>query len=290
MHSLYAVLALCLLRFGTIRKEHTVARMTFRSAIVLATLAASSSAHAQQVNPAEALNQATQLLAAVPSAPSAGVEQIAALRTDFADFASAYLAGPTTPATGTTGTVGTSGRSDTSRDWRAKYQRVEADLGALLGPVGGGASSVPLDPDTRARLDRVRSQLQLFYAATMSEPDGNPIAHTGAPQTPSTGAPATPRPPVAPTGEAPQTAGAQATPPAGGSASPTSSMSQSAGNRNSQVDTEWGTALAMLDRVERILDDAIKEPGKINIDRASIDEIRAEIAQIQTMLRATIKN
>jgi hypothetical protein len=64
----------------------------------------------------------------------------------------------------------------------------------------------------------------------------------------------------------------------------------SAGNRNSQVDTEWGTALAMLDRVERILNDATKEPGKINIDRASIDEIRAEIAQVRTMLRATAKN
>jgi hypothetical protein len=262
--------------------------MTFTSAIVLTALAASSSVHAQQVDPAEALNQATQMLAAVPSAPSTGVEQIAALRTDFADFASAYLAGPGTSVTGTAGAVGTSGRSAPA-DWRAKYQRVEADLGALLGPVGGGASIVPLDPDTRARLDGVRSQLRMFYAATMSQPDGNPIAHTGAPQTSSTGAPVAPRPPVAPTGEAPQTTAAQATPPAGGSGSPTSAL-PSAGNRNSQVDTEWGTALAMLDRVERILNDATKEPGKINIDRASIDEIRAEIAQVRTMLRATAKN
>jgi hypothetical protein len=289
MDSFYAVLAPGLLRFRPIRKEHTVARMTFTSAIVLTALAASSSVHAQPINPAEALNQATQMLAAVPSAPSAGVEQIAMLRTDFADFASAYLAGPGTPATGTAGAVGTSGRGDALGDWRAKYQRVEADLGALLGPVGG-AATVTLDPETRARLDGVRSQLRMFYAATMSQPDGNPIAHTGAPQTSSTGAPAAPRPPVAPTGEAPQTPPVQATPPAGGSASPTGGASPSAARRNSQVDTEWGTALAMLDRVERILNDATREPGKINIDRASIDEIRAEIGQIRTMLRATIKN
>ena len=260
-------------------------RMTFTSAIVLMALAASSSVHAQQVNPAESLNQATQMLAAVPSAPSGGVEQIAALRTDFADFASAYLAGPATPATGTAGAVGTSGRSDAPVDWRAKYQRVEADLAALLGPVGGGAASVTLDPETRARLDGVRSQLRMFYAATMSQPDGNPIAHTGAPQTSSTGAPATPGPPVAPTGEAPQTPSAQAA-----ASTPSTPATPPAGNRNSQVDTEWGTALAMLDRVERILNDATKEPGKINIDRASIDEIRAEIAQVKTMLRPAIKN
>jgi hypothetical protein len=255
--------------------------MTFTSAMVLATLAASSSVHAQQVTPTEALNQATQMLAAVPSAPSAGVDQIAALRQDFTDFASAYLAGPATPATATAGAVGTSGRSDAPGDWRAKYQRVEADLRALLGPVGGGAPTVALDPDTRARLDGVRSQLQMFYAATLSQPDGNPVAHTGAPPPSSTGTPAAPRPPVAPTGEAPQTTPTQTT---------TTQATPSAGNRISQVDTEWGTAIAMLDRVERILDDATKEPGKINIDRASIDEIRAEIGQIRTMLRGAIKN
>jgi len=278
-----------------------VVRMTFTSAIILTALAASSSVHAQQVTPADALNQATQTLAAIPSAPSPAAEQIATLRTDFADFASLYLTGPGTPATGTTGAVGTTGRSDAPGDSRTKYQRVEADLAALLGPVGGGASGVTLDPETRARLDAVRSHLQMFYAATMSQADGNPIAHTGVPQTSSSGAAVASRPPVAPTGEAPQTTGAQATSPAGGSASPTGgtppggtpsigSASSSAANRTSQLDTEWGTAFAMLDRIERILNDAISEPGKVKIDRASIDEMRAEIAQIRTMLRGTIKN
>jgi len=270
-----------------------VVRMTVTSAFVLIALAASSSVHAQQVNPADALDEATLMLAGVRAAPSAGADQIAALRKDFTDFASAYLAGATTPTTATPGATGTSGRADTPIDWRAKYQRVEADFAALLGPVGGGASAastVPLDPDTRTQLEKIRSRLQMFYATTMSQPGGNPIAHTGALQPSSTGAPAAPRPPIAPTGEAPQTTGTQAVPPAGASASPTGGASPSAGNRNSQIDTEWGTALAMLDRIERILNDATKEPGKINIDRASIDEIRAEIGQVRTMLRGTIKN
>jgi hypothetical protein len=161
-----------------------VVRMTVTSAIVFIALAASSSVHAQQINPADALDEATLMLAGVPAAPSAGADQIAALRKDFTDFASAYLAGSTTPATATPGATGTSGRADAPVDWRAKYQRVEADFAALLGPVGAGASAVStvtLDPDTRTQLEKVRSRLQMFYAATMSQPGGNPVAHTGAP-------------------------------------------------------------------------------------------------------------
>ena len=261
-------------------------RMTFTSAIVLTALAASSSVHAQQVNPADALNQATQMIAALPRAPSAGADQIAALRQDFTDFASAYLTGPATPATGTPGAVGTTGRTEAPADWRTRYQRVEADLAALLGPVGGGTSAAPsiaLDSDTRARLETVRSQLRMFYTATMSQPDGNPVVHTGTPQSSSNAAAAAAPPPVPPTGEAPQTTRAQA-PAAGADAAP------STRNRNSEVDTQWGTALTMLDRMERILNDATKQPGKIDIDRGSIDEMRAEIAQIRAMLRAAVKN
>ena len=50
------------------QKEHTVVRMTFTPAIVLIALAASASLHAQQVNPAEALNQAKQTLTSRSSA------------------------------------------------------------------------------------------------------------------------------------------------------------------------------------------------------------------------------
>jgi hypothetical protein len=117
----------------------------------------------------------------------------------------------------------------------------------------------------------------------MSQPDGNPVAHTGTPQSSSTGAAAAPPAPVSPTGEAPQTTRAQAPAPGG-------DVTPSTGNRNPEVDTQWGTALALLDRMERILNDATKEPGKIEIDRGAIDEMRAEIAQIRVMLRAAVRN
>jgi hypothetical protein len=51
------------------------------------------------------------------------------------------------------------------------------------------------------------------------------------------------------------------------------------------VDTDLGTALALLDRIQRILADATKdEMGKVSIDRGAIDEIRAEVTQIKTIL------
>jgi hypothetical protein len=275
-----------------------VLRMTFRSALVMTAFALSSSVYAQQVHPEESLNEATQLLGTMTAGPGAPDSRIAALKQDFTDFAAAYLAAPGTapPATATSGAVGTSGRSDAAHgDWRAKYQRVEADLTALLGPAGGTqpAAAASLDPNTRARLEDVRSRLHMFYAATLGQPGGNPVAHTASTQTSAAVAQAPARPPVAPTAEAPQTTRADAGQ-AGqaGQASQPNAMPNAtvaaAAQRTAtpQVDTQWGSALAMLDRMQRILDDAIKDPGKVAIDRAAIDELRAEIAQIRTLLRS----
>ena len=254
-------------------------RMTFRCALVITALALSSSVQAQQIRPEESLNEATQLLGTITAAPGATDRRIAALKEDFTDFAATYLAAPVRPATATTGAVGTSGRSEDARgDWRAKYQRVEADLAALLGPVGGTqpAAAASLDPDARARLERVRSRLQMFYAATLGQPGGNPVAHTASTQTSAAVAQAPARPPVAPTAEAPQTTRADA----GQAARSTQRTAPP------EVDSQWGSALAMLDRMQRILDDAIKDSGKVTIDRAAIDELRAEIAQVRTLLRS----
>jgi hypothetical protein len=263
-----------------------VSPMTFSSAIVVVTLALSSSVDARQIRPEDSLNEATQLVGQL-NAPQAGGEQIAALKQDFTDFASAYLAAPSasTPATATPGAVGTGGRADARNDWRAKYQRVESDLTALLGPAGGSAppaAAAPLDPDTRARLEGIRRRLQIFYAATLGQPDGNPVAHTGAPQPRAADAPATAGVPIAPTAQAPQTMRSESPSAAGAGAGSSGS--------SPQVDAPFGTEVAMLDRMQRILDDAIKEPGKISLDRASIDELRAEIAQIRTVLQARQKN
>jgi len=74
----------------------------------------------------------------------------------------------------------------------------------------------------------------------------------------------------------------------------------------SATDTDHGTALMLLDRVAAVLDAAIKgkstESGavgtsgsddgtvKVVVDRAALDEIRAEIAQIRLLLNAESKS
>jgi len=263
-------------------KEHTVASMTFRSALVAAALAVSSTVFAQPTGADGSLMQAAQLVAQV-TVPQTGGEPIAALKQDFTDFATAYLATADSPAAAVTpGAVGTSGRADTRADWRTKYQRVEADLAALLGPVGNRASftaAAQLDPDTRSRLESVRTRLQIFYAATLGQPDGNPVAHTGTPATRPTETTGTAQAPVAPTAQAPQTVRSE---------SPTSTATPPAptGGTNPLVDTAFGSAIAMLDRMQRILDEATKDPGKVSLDRPSVDEMRAEIAQIRTLLQS----
>jgi hypothetical protein len=269
-----------------------VSRIMFAFAMAIGFVAHSSSAQAQ-ASAQESLNQATQLLGAIAaSSESDAGRRIATLEKDFADFVSTY-AGSAAPsaASGTAGAVGTTGvAADT--DWRARYRRVEDDLAALIGSTTSSSSPTPsslsLDADTRSQLEMVRSHLQTFYAATMSAPDGNPVARTGAPQTGATAAPSSAAPPVAPTAEAPQTPSAQ---PAPAPTSPTATAppppsAPAATPRVPQVDTDLGGALALLDRVQRILDDAVKEPGKAPaIDRAAIDEMRAEITQVRTMLK-----
>ena len=46
------------------------------------------------------------------------------------------------------------------------------------------------------------------------------------------------------------------------------------------------TALPLLDRVQRLLDAAIKDGlGKVELDRGTVDEMRAEIAQIRAAIQ-----
>jgi len=255
--------------------------MTFSFAVAAAALALSSSVRAQQVSPEDSLRDAAKLVGELNGSSSAA-DQIAALKRDFTDFATAYLAAASSaaPAPATAAAVGTSGRVDARADWRMKYQRVEADLAALLGPVGSppSTSAVSLDADTRTRLETARTHLQIFYAATLGQPDGNPVSHTGAAPLAASELPDATRAPIAPTAQAPQTLHSEAPPALDRPAAQSKPVTQ--------VDMQLGDALAMLDRVQRILDDAIKEPGKISLDRGSIDEMRAEIAQIRSMLQS----
>src|SRR5262252_6784745 len=126
--------------------------MTFSLVVAAASLAVSSSAYAQQIRPEDSFQVAAQLMGELNA--ESGGEPIAALKRDFNDFAATYLeaAQGAAGATATPGAVGTTGRAEARTDWRAKYQRVEADLATLLGPVGTppSTSAVSLDPDTRA--------------------------------------------------------------------------------------------------------------------------------------------
>jgi len=98
-----------------------------------------------------------------------------------------------------------------------------------------------------------------------------PLALAGLLQTPT--APAA----TAPATTTPRTVTPQvATPP---SAKPPSATPK--------AETEFGTALALIDRMQRVLDGATKdELGKVSIGRADIDEMRSELAQIRTILDA----
>ena len=54
-----------------------------------------------------------------------------------------------------------------------------------------------------------------------------------------------------------------------------------------KVETEFGTALVLIDRMQRVLDEATKdELGKVSLKRGDIDELRAELGQIRTILEA----
>ena len=57
----------------------------------------------------------------------------------------------------------------------------------------------------------------------------------------------------------------------------------------SEVDSEFGTALAMIDHIQKILDDAIDgKTGPVTIDRGKVDEMRAELAQIRISLKGGV--
>jgi hypothetical protein len=48
---------------------------------------------------------------------------------------------------------------------------------------------------------------------------------------------------------------------------------------------DMSTPVALLDRMQRILDDATKDSlGKVSLDRSGVDELRAEIAQVRASI------
>jgi hypothetical protein len=256
--------------------------------------------------PQQHLEEARKLLhdTAVPP-DSDAAKRLSSLQQNFADFAGAYLmqerAGTTEP----------SDAAGAARpDWRSRYLVVEADLTTLLGPPNAPevvAGMTGLDAQARDRLRQVRTHLQTFYAATMGSREGNPVAHTGS--APNEQAP------VVPTAAAPQTPPAtRATPEAADSAlaATTAATQETPARPRDQPTTptagiDPATALLLLDRIQSILDEAVKGEsptsvtaigtsgtsggnrsaagGKVTIDRGLLDEIRAELSQIRALLQ-----
>jgi hypothetical protein len=260
--------------------------------------------------PNQHLEAVRNLLRDAPAPPDEeAAKRIAALQQDFAEFASEYLMQGSSRATPEP--VEPAGARQAS--WRTRYLLVEADLTALLGPADApvAASGTPrLDPELRDRLQQIRTHLQTFYAATIQAREGNPVAHTGS--APRTGTTANAQTPVALTAAAPQTPPPVRmnpdAPDAGVGA--TSVKPQTAPQQDPAVPPTVGidpaTALALLDRIQSILEGAAKgesptsvapigtsgttggkaaASGKVTLDRALFDEIRAELTQIRALLK-----
>ena len=54
----------------------------------------------------------------------------------------------------------------------------------------------------------------------------------------------------------------------------------------SVADTEYGTAIILLERIQKMLDDAADgQTGTVKMDRGVIDELRAEVTQVRLALK-----
>jgi hypothetical protein len=53
----------------------------------------------------------------------------------------------------------------------------------------------------------------------------------------------------------------------------------------SLADTEFGTAIVLLERVQKVLDDAAGKTGNVTLDRGVLDELRAEVTQARLTLK-----
>jgi hypothetical protein len=288
------------------------------TALIVTVMLTTVSARAQtQSTPQQDLDAAAAMLrgASASSSTEAG-RQIETLQHDFADFMSSYAQRDARTTTG--------GGLDASAeaDWRTKYLIVEADLMTLLGPpnAAAGTGAPGLDAGTRASLQQARTRLGTFYASTLDARAGNPVAHTGAqagradvpvpptgaaPQTPGVAQPsAAQRPaeqvpaptPATPSAASTPTSDAAATTPQAAPASSTAVIS----------DGDLGTASMLLDRMRGLLNEALNpdskskskteavgtsgkvgSSGHVTVERATLDEILAEVSQLQAMLRTS---
>jgi hypothetical protein len=228
-----------------------------------------------QTQPLTLLNEAKQILETVPDTV-ADPPALANLRRDFATLQAMYLAqtssSPSTAAGGSsrtgittgasTGVVGAAGGAGSQpvgtsgslplvapADWRTQYALVSSDIAAL--DAAGNIN--PRSDALRTSLEQLRSRLEKFFTSTISQTASPPGSTIAAPQ-PSPQAATSPKP-----------------------------------DAETRANSE---ALALLQRMEALLNrnidnkgDSLKESGLVKMDRADVDEIKAEIADLKAMLR-----
>ena len=55
----------------------------------------------------------------------------------------------------------------------------------------------------------------------------------------------------------------------------------------SVADTEYGTEILLLERIQKVLDEAADgQTGSVKMDRGMLDELRAEVTQVRLALKA----
>jgi hypothetical protein len=76
-------------------------------------------------------------------------------------------------------------------------------------------------------------------------------------------------------------------------AMPTTTSPQPPSAQAPATDTDHGTVIALLDRIQKVLDTAVDDQkakgGSVSIDRGLIDEMRAEVTQVKVTLQGEKK-
>jgi hypothetical protein len=198
--------------------------------------------------------RAAYALAATSSAPQPGAQPARPVPAVPPPPRPTDTGAATRPApVGTVGAAEASPPTAAEADWRMRYAVVDGDLLVLLGPATNSATTgaVAVNPEIRSRLQEFRSRMQQFRQQAGGQTPGT---------TPTAG---------------------NATPPAGGQTTSETRVVDSA------------SARTLLDRIQQTINKALaeggkgdttKSAGKVLINRADLDEILAEVAQLRVMV------
>jgi len=221
--------------------------MAITHALAFVLLCAGPVAAQPQVTPQTHLDRAKQILDAV-AVPLETDEgkKLAALKEHFADLATTYLLPSSRPTDAASSVPAPVGTAGTATADKMDWR-------AKYRVVENDLDGLVTASSARNRLEEFRRELRLFFAGTMSQPGAGAVGGAGA----------------------------------GPGSPPQTTQTPAVAGTMPRVETEFGTALALIDRMQRLLDEAAKDDlGKVSFDRAGIDELRAELAQIRTILEA----